>query len=135
MLVEKEIDIKVYEIDVMGIVNNVVYIKWFEDLRHAFLDKYSSYQEMIKEGKSPILIKTEANYLTPLTIYDKPKGRIWASKVGRTKWEMKFEITSGEVINCTGTQTGCYYDIRNKVPTSIPDKIVDSYNREKQLIC
>ena len=114
MLIEKEIDIKAYEIDAMGIVSNIVYIKWFEDLRHAFLDKYSPYEDMIKDGKSPILMKTEANYKTPLTIYDKPTGRVWTSKMGKTKWEMSFEIASGDTIHCLGTQIGCYYDIEKK---------------------
>jgi acyl-CoA thioester hydrolase len=37
MLVELEIKIKAYDIDVMGIVSNIVYVRWFEDLRTLFL--------------------------------------------------------------------------------------------------
>jgi len=40
MLIQKPLKINGYDIDVMGIVSNIVYIRWFEDLRFEFLDRY-----------------------------------------------------------------------------------------------
>ncbi len=41
------IQVKAYEIDAMGVVSNIVYVKWLEDARHEFLAKYYPYDEMI----------------------------------------------------------------------------------------
>jgi len=133
MLIENDIYIKAYEIDSMGIVSNIVYIKWFEDLRHLFLAKYYPYKEMMKEMKSPMLMKTEVEYKKPLTIMDSPVGKLWIGKFGRTKWEMNFEISVGDVIHCTGKQTGCFYDIANNTPTSFPDWFLKIYDKEMNL--
>lgn len=38
LVVEKEIEVNGYDIDVMGVVSNIVYIRWFEDLRIVFIN-------------------------------------------------------------------------------------------------
>ena len=48
MEIEMPITINGYDVDVMGIVNNIVYIRWFEDLRLQFLAKYYPYDEIVR---------------------------------------------------------------------------------------
>lgn len=129
ILVETPIHIRAYEIDAMGIVSNIVYIKWFEDLRHMMLDKYYPYTIMMKEKKSPLLMKTEVEYRKPLTIQDSPVGKLWFSKLGQTKWELTFEISVDDIIHCQGKQTGCFYDIENNKVTAFPDWFIDIFNK------
>jgi acyl-CoA thioester hydrolase len=128
MLIEENIRIKAYEIDAMGIVSNIVYIKWFEDLRHLFLDKYFPYGEMLKENMSPILRKTEVHYKTPLTIQDAPTAKVWVSTMGKIKWQMTFLIESNGKTNCTGTQEGCIVDIISKRPILMPKQLSNPYS-------
>ena len=47
---------------------------------------------MINQGISPILMKTEAEYKVPVTIHDKPVGRIYLVKASKMKWVFQFEI-------------------------------------------
>ena len=130
MMVEAEIKIKAYEIDSMGIVSNIVYVKWFEDLRHVFLEKYYPYKEMMKSKISPMLMKTEIEYIAPLTIYDNPIGRSWVSKMGKMKWEFVFEIYSGSTTYCIGKQMGCFFDLERKRVTPIPERMLIEYKEE-----
>ncbi len=132
MLIENEIYVKSYDIDVMGIVSNIVYVRWFEDLRHVFLDKYYPYQKMIAESMSPILMKTEIEYKTPLTIYDRPLGRCWMSDIGKSRWEMTFEILSDKAVHCTGKQWGCFYSVDSKKPVPMPKEIALGYRQEAE---
>lgn len=37
---EQEFRIRAHEIDAMGVESNMEYLKWFEDIRHVFLDLY-----------------------------------------------------------------------------------------------
>lgn len=48
LVAEKEIEVNNYDIDAMGIVSNIVYVRWFEDLRTVFINQYMNYSEMIK---------------------------------------------------------------------------------------
>ncbi len=130
MMIESEFMIKAYEIDSVGIVSNIVYIKWFEDLRHIFMDKYYPYKEMMKQKVSPVLVKTEAVYKAPLTITDSPLGRCWMTKLGNTKWEMHIEIVCGDTVHCTGIQSGCFYDVEKKYPTRTPGQLVEAYKKQ-----
>ncbi len=130
MSVEREIRIKAYEIDAMGVVSNIVYVKWFEDMRHDFLDAYYPYDEMMKLNFSPILMNTDIHYRIPLTIHDKPRGFCWVRKMGRVKWEFEFEIGSDKGIHCTGTQIGGFYDIDAGRPVPIPERLQEIYREE-----
>lgn len=132
MMVEREMDINGYDIDVMGIVSNIVYVRWFEDLRNSFLDKYYPYTEMIEQKMSPILMKTKVEYKKSLTIFDHPIGRTWMIHMGRSKWEMAFEIISRQTIHCYGEQTGCFYNLEKKRPARIPHQLLIHYNEEAE---
>ena len=117
---EKPITINAYDIDAMGIVSNIVYIRWFEDLRMEFLKEYYPIDEMLKIKISPILMKTEVEYKAPLTIFDKPIGKCWLTHTGGTSWTVEFEISTDNEIHCLGKQSGCFFDLEKKRVTRIP---------------
>lgn len=123
LLAEKEFTIHAYDIDAMGIVSNIVYVRWFEDLRTDFLSAAYSLKEMLKTNISPILMHTELDYLMPLTIFDEPIGRCWLVEMGKSSWEMVFEISVGDKVYCKGKQKGCFYDLEKKRVTRIPDAL------------
>ncbi|MCF8233106.1 MAG: acyl-CoA thioesterase [Bacteroidales bacterium] len=127
MQVELPIKIYGYDIDVMGIVHNIVYIKWFEHLRQEFLDQYWPLENMLQQDQAPILQKTEVEYKQPLTIYDKPTGRLWVSKIKHARWVVDIEILQKEQIYCTGQQSGFFYDLKEKRPVLLPKELIRMY--------
>lgn len=128
LVIEMELPIQVYDIDAMGIVSNLVYVRWFEDLRMEFLNVTYSLKEMIKMNIIPILIHTEIDYRLPLTIYDKPIGRCWLIDSGNSSWEMAFEIFNEDKVYCEGKQKGCFYDLQKKKITRIPEQLCAAIN-------
>ncbi len=122
------IQVKSYEIDVMGIVSNINYIKYFEDIRTEFLEKYYPYDQMVKEGISPILMHTEIDYIFPLTIHDKPVGTAWVTKMEKMRWEFQFEIACDKKIYATGLQKGTFFDLNRNRPSPIPEKLAAYYH-------
>lgn len=125
LVAEKEIEVNGYDIDAMGVVSNIVYIRWFEDLRTVFINQHMNYSTMINQGISPILMKTEAEYKVPVTIHDKPVGRIYLVKASKMKWVFKFEIVSQSGVHCIGTQTGGFYRLSDKKITRVPQVFQD----------
>ncbi|MHB7941682.1 acyl-CoA thioesterase [Staphylococcus capitis] len=125
LVAEKEIEVNNYDIDAMGVVSNIVYVRWFEDLRTVFINQYMNYSEMIKNHISPILMKTEIEYKVPITIHDRPVGRCWLVQASKLKWVFKFEIASGDKVHCEGSQMGGFYDLDREKITKMPQVFQD----------
>ncbi len=130
LLVEADLYIHAYDVDVMGYVSNIVYIRWFEDMRHHMLDIVYPFEKMIEEGIAPVLMHTELDYLRPFTIHDKPIGRCWMSKAGGTKWELRHEIVQGDTVHCAGVQRGYTMDLKTQRPVKLPQKMLDTFKAE-----
>lgn len=130
LLLTQDIKVKSYDIDVLGIVSNIVYIRWFEDLRTYFLDVYYPYQELLKENTSPVLKETHIDYKYPITIQDQVKGQVWLSDVSKSKWECAFELFDDNRTFATGRQVGYFIDVIRKRPVRIPGKFQELWDKE-----
>ena len=54
-----------YEIDFAGVVSNIVYVRWLEDLRNLFAEEALSLGDAMKRGIVPTLVRTEIDYSRP----------------------------------------------------------------------
>lgn len=124
---ECDIKVKGYDIDAMGYVSNLVYVRWFEDLRTLCIEKYFPFDAMMRADMSPVIAKTVIEYKRPLTIYDAPGGRAWVEKIGATKWTMRLEIFSKDGIHCAGSQTGYLINLKTGRPARIPAEMAKAY--------
>jgi len=62
-----EFEVRDYECDMEGIVNNAVYMNYLEHARHAFLKhKGFNFSGLTQKGIHLVVIRTEADYLYPL---------------------------------------------------------------------
>ena len=68
--VEIPIKVKTYDIDFAGLVSNIVYIRWLEDLRLKFLDVYLPLDKQIYQGNVPFISKTQIEYKRPIKLFD-----------------------------------------------------------------
>ena len=64
---ELEMQVRDYECDVQGIVNNAVYQNYLEHCRHQFLQTVGlDFNQMHKEGIDGVVIRAEIDYKFPL---------------------------------------------------------------------
>mgnify|MGYP000309587692 CR=1 FL=1 len=122
--------IKLYDVDGMGFVSNITYVRWLEDLRTLFLEKYYPIATLLEKGISPVMAQTVIDYLRPLTMQDRATGEAWITEVGRTKWTMEFEIRQGDTVHCRARQKGYSIDLGSKRPAPMPAEIADAYRAE-----
>jgi acyl-CoA thioesterase FadM len=127
--VQESIKIQPYDTDYMGIVHNITYIRWFENLRMAMLDKYYALDRLLSSDVTPILAETHVVYKRPLAMLDQPLGRVWMEVVSRTRWEMHFEILCNGVPCCQGRQLGYCYSLSRKRPVHAPDDFYQAMNQ------
>lgn len=128
---ECPISIHSYHIDSMRIVHNSIYVKWFEEIRMVFLDKYYPYKYMLEKNYSPVIASTELNYKYPLRLTDKPIGRAWVEDFTRAKWILQFEIVTENRIHCTGRQVGYMVDLTRLRPVPMPVELMAQFKKEK----
>ena len=121
LIVTLPITPKTYDIDFAAIVHNMVYIRWLEDLRTELLAANGySIEQMLADGFTPILTKTEIAYQWPVRFGDEVTGRMWLSHLGRTKWTVQAEMVTGEHTAVTSTQHGYFADMKTLRPIRVP---------------
>jgi acyl-CoA thioester hydrolase len=128
---EVEIPIKVqtYDIDFAGVVSNIVYIRWLEDLRVKFLDVHLPLEEQMQQGNIPFLSKTQIEYKKPVRLFDNVISKMWMSNLGKVKWTLSAEFISNNQIAATAIQIGAFIDSKNNRPAKLPEELLQKYSQ------
>lgn len=80
---ETRMEVRDYECDIEGIVNNANYLHYTEHTRHLFLKKCGlSFAEMHARGIDAVVARMQLEYKTPLRCDDEFISRLWLEKDG-----------------------------------------------------
>ncbi len=101
MIEALEIQIRFSDIDLMGHVNNAIYLNYFESARmHYLVSVLGTDWDWYKNG---IILKTnEIEYLTPVFLNDKPKVKVFAEHIGNKSFTLSYELWVGNQIKTKG---------------------------------
>ena len=66
---ELKINVKSYDIDYGGVVSNIVYIRWLEDLRLELLKTLLPLSKQLYDGIAPVILDTKISYKSPIRIF------------------------------------------------------------------
>jgi acyl-CoA thioester hydrolase len=126
-VVERAIDVKTYDIDFAGIVSNIVYIRWLEDLRIAMMDEVYPLAQAVADDVAPVLLETRIKYERPLTLQDRPIGRIWATTMTGVRWGIAADFRVAETVHALAEQTGIFIRLSTRKPVPPPRPLVDRF--------
>jgi acyl-CoA thioester hydrolase len=88
-----ELEVRDYECDIEGIVNNAVYMNYLEHARHLFLrDRGFDFAELTRMGIHLVVIRMEADYLSPLLSGDKFYVTAETERISRLRFGFIQEI-------------------------------------------
>ncbi len=80
---ETEMEVRDYECDIEGIVNNANYLHYFEHTRHRFLNTTGlSFSDMHNRGIDAVVTRMTIAYKYPLRCDDWFVSRLWLEKKG-----------------------------------------------------
>jgi acyl-CoA thioester hydrolase len=122
-----DLTIKTYDIDFAGIVSNIVYIRWLEDLRLKMLESHFPLEQLMSKGYCPTVNSTEIKYQKALRLGDRPVGKMWMSQLGRLRCTLQAEICLGQEIAATATQVGFFMSLESMRPMAIPEEFKNIY--------
>jgi acyl-CoA thioester hydrolase len=79
---ELELEVRDYECDIEGIVNNAVYLNYLEHARHVFLKSRGlDFAALAQSGIHLVVTRVEADYLYPLRSGDRFAASVLAEPV------------------------------------------------------
>jgi acyl-CoA thioester hydrolase len=88
-----EFEVRDYECDLSGIVNNAVYQNYLEHTRHEFLKSRGiDFAELEKRGITLVVIRIEMEFLYPLTSGDKFFVGLNPERVSRLRFGFQQDI-------------------------------------------
>jgi len=96
-----EIEVRDYELDSEGIVNNAVYLHYLEHTRHAFVKQEGiPFGSLTSEGLVPVVRRMTIDYHTPLRSGDVMLSRLWIEREGARFifYQDIFKKHSGELV-------------------------------------
>ena len=80
---ETRMEVRDYECDIEGIVNNANYLHYMEHTRHLFLKECGlSFADMHEKGVDAVVARMNLQFKTPLRCDDEFMSRLWLEKVG-----------------------------------------------------
>ena len=123
-----DFEVRDYECDLSGIVNNAVYQNYLEHTRHAFLKSRGiDFAELEKQGVTLVVIRIEMDFLYPLTSGDKFFVGLNPERVSRLRFGFQQDIfrlpdekpiLAGMVIGAALNEQG-----RPRLPEELMEKI------------
>jgi len=118
------IDIKVAwgEMDSFQHVNNVVYFRYFESCRIAYMERVKVFEYMEATGIGPILASCRCKFRRPLTYPDSISVGSKVTEIGRDRFLMEHRIFSHglSAIAAEGDGVVVAYDYRKNHKVAIP---------------
>jgi acyl-CoA thioester hydrolase len=113
------------EMDSLGHVNNIYYLRYFEQSRLEYMRRLSWINFSVHGGIGPILASVEARYRKPLTWPDTIAIGARVSELGKDRMTMEHRITSRKlgVLAAEGKGVVVSYDYARLAKAPIPDEI------------
>lgn len=120
-----ELDVAWGEMDAYAHVNNVVYFRYFENARIAYLARVGWMASKEANGLGPILHSTSARFRKPVA---HPDRLLVAARVGdvqpdRVTFEYRIVSTRLDAVACEGQAVVVSYDYRAAAKCPIPDAV------------
>jgi len=114
-----------YHIDIVGHVNNIVYIQWLENGRMRLLEAMGiPITDLISnQGVVPVITDTIISYKKPFFINNSVKIEFWVSKLNNASaiLEFRFFNENGELC-ATGQQKGLFINTISMRPARLSEK-------------
>lgn len=117
-----EIQVRFSDIDVMGHVNNAVYLNYFETARmHYFNQVLGKDWDWNTDGI--ILMRNEIDYIKSVLLRDNPIIEISVLKIGNKSFELGYELKVDNEVYTSGKSILVCFNYKEQKTCIIPSKL------------
>lgn len=131
MISPARIQVRFSDLDVLGHVNNSIYLSYFETARvHYFGHLLGQNWDWHKAGV--ILVKNEVEYHKPILLHDTPMVHVYTDHIGEKSFTLSYEIKVGDVIYTTGKSVLVSFDASKHATIPIGSVMKEALNQLKK---
>ncbi len=125
------IQVRFSDLDIMGHVNNSVYLSYFEYARvHYFGQLLGMDWNWKTDGV--LLVKNEVEYIRPVLLGDVPEVFICTEHLGTKSFTLSYEIRVKDVITTKGLSVLVCYNSRLNQTIPVPEKMKEALVKMKK---
>jgi acyl-CoA thioester hydrolase len=127
-MIPAKIQVRFRDCDVMGHVNNAVYLSYFEQARmHYFQQMVGQEWDWRKNGI--ILVKNEVTYLKPILLTDVPEIHVYLKEIGTKSFTLSYEIKVNEKTVSTGVSKLVCFDFFEEKSVELMPEMIEGLNK------
>jgi acyl-CoA thioester hydrolase len=117
MIQPTRIHVRFSDLDVLGHVNNSIYLSYFEIARvHYFAELLGRTWDWSEN--TVVLVKNEVEYIKPVLLSDAPYVKLIVDEIGTKSFKLSYELTVGEELRTKGASILVAYN--GKEQTTMP---------------
>lgn len=125
MISPAKIHVRLTDIDILGHVNNAIYLTYFEMARmHYFAELVGNDWNWMEEGV--VLVKNEVEYLKPIVLNDIPFVTVHLIQIGTKSFTLGYEITVNNEVVTKGSSTLVAFNSKRQCTIEIPEKMKEA---------
>jgi acyl-CoA thioester hydrolase len=115
------------DIDENGHVNNVVYVRWVQEIATAHWRGRAS--EEARESWTWVVLRHEIDYRRPLFPGEKARARTWVGECSGPRFirYVRIDGPRGEVC-AQAVSEWCLLNMKTRRPTRVPDALVETFS-------
>lgn len=119
-----KVQVRFADLDVLGHVNNSVYLTYFESARvHYFKHLLGTDWDWTKD--SVVLVKNEVEYIRPVLLHDVPEIEVYTKHIGTKSYTFGYYVRVNGKLHSTGSSTLVAYDVNTQKTTEIKPEMID----------
>ncbi len=120
MIEPARIHVRFSDLDVLGHVNNSIYLSYFEIARvHYFAHMLGTEWDWKKDGV--ILVKNEVEYLKPVLLHHQPFVQVFLENIGTKSFTLSYELKVDGALCSRGSSVLVCFDSSKNETIPIPE--------------
>lgn len=122
------IQVRFADCDMMGHVNNAVYLSYFEQARmHYFAHLVGAEWDYQTQGT--LLVKNEVVYLKPILLHDSPEISLHLVEIGEKSFTFGYEVMVDGQLCTTGTSKLVCFDFRTNSSVKVFPEFIEAFKK------
>lgn len=126
-----KVHVRFSDLDVLGHVNNSVYLTYFESAR-VYYFKHLLNEDWSWKTDSVVLVKNEVEYFRPILLHDVPEIEIYTAHIGSKSFTFGYNVHVNDVLCSKGTSTLVAYDVETQSTVQIKPSMLEVLGKLKK---